>query len=54
VSIWWAWFVGEQEMKQCVQARLQIVPATWNHSVSSETEGTCGYSWATGWIGAAG
>jgi hypothetical protein len=23
--------VGEQLMKQCVQARLHSVPVTWNH-----------------------
>jgi hypothetical protein len=30
-------------MKQCVQARLQSVPATWNQSVSSDSDGTEGY-----------
>ena len=29
-------------MKQCVQARLQSVPATWNHNVSNDSEGTTG------------
>ncbi len=29
-------------MKQCVQARLQTVPATWNHSVSRERSSTRG------------
>ena len=42
VSISWLWFVGEQEMKQCVHFRLQSVPATWNQSVSSDTDGTLG------------
>jgi hypothetical protein len=31
-------------MKQCVHFRLHRVPATWNQSVSSDTEGTNGYS----------
>ena len=34
--------VGEQEMKQWVQARLQRVPATWNHRVSSDVRPTRG------------
>src|SRR5207302_2201398 len=35
-------FVGEEAMKQCVHSMLQIVPATWNQSVSSARIGTCG------------
>src|ERR1051326_1913645 len=31
-------------MKQCVQAMLQSVPATWNQIVSSASIGTCGIS----------
>ncbi len=38
----WVWFVGEQEMKQCVQARLHTVPATWNQRVSRERSETWG------------
>jgi hypothetical protein len=34
--------VGEQEMKQWVQARLQTVPPTWNQRVSSERSSTWG------------
>src|SRR5687768_690458 len=35
-------------MKQCVHFRLHMVPATWNQSVSSDTDGTNGYSAPTG------
>src|SRR4051812_2628079 len=31
-------------MKQCVQAMLQSVPATWNQIVSSDSIGTCARS----------
>ena len=36
------WLVGEQETKQCVQARLQTVPPTWNQRVSSARRATRG------------
>ena len=32
-------------MKQCVQARLHRVPATWNQRVSRESDGTSGKAW---------
>src|SRR4029079_6716277 len=41
-------------MKQCVQARLQTVPPTWNQRVSSERSSTLGgAAWAGGEVSGA-